>query len=68
MRTNTIFRFSEKIDLLRQAGLIDHWISSEQDKVAFIANIGGRSVACRGCVSETHANYFQAVIQRISRA
>ena len=33
-------RFSKKIDQLRQFGLIDHWIETEQDKVARLAKIG----------------------------
>ena len=33
-------KFSEKIEQLKQSGLIDHWIETEQDKMAKITNIG----------------------------
>ena len=33
-------KFSEKIDQLKQAGFIDHWIATEQDRVARITSTG----------------------------
>ena len=38
---NTLIdRFSEKVDQLKQSGLIDHWIKTEQDKIARITYDG----------------------------
>ena len=36
----SVHRFSTKIQQLKESGLIDHWISVEQDKVARLAKIG----------------------------
>ena len=38
--TLLINRFSEKVDQLKQSGLIDHWIKTEQDKIARITYDG----------------------------
>lgn len=38
--TRSQHRFSTKIQQLKESGLIDHWISVEQDKVARLARIG----------------------------
>ena len=35
-----MFRFSTKIQQLKESGLIDHWIAVEQDKVARVVKAG----------------------------
>ena len=35
-----LFRFSTKIQQLKESGLIDHWIAVEQDKVARVVKAG----------------------------
>ena len=43
---NTLIdRFSEKVDQLKQSGLIDHWIKTEQDKIARITYDGKKKTA-----------------------
>ena len=42
---NTLIdRFSEKVDQLKQSGLIDHWIKTEQDKIARITYDGKKKL------------------------
>ena len=43
---NTLIdRFSEKVDQLKQSGLIDHWIKTEQDKIARITYDGKKTAS-----------------------